>query len=134
MRQQVDGLGNRPGFGPQLASLAQQVVVWIDNQQAGVIRGIIIQRQRLPRMSLASASGKHVGLAKRRIPAPRACRFLGIIWRIWPPCEIKSCESLSCAFERAWSPTPSLTEPCDRRRAIWVEPADWHFVGRCARS
>src|SRR5262245_48624212 len=126
MRQQVDGLGNRPGYGPQLASLAQQVVVWIDDQQAGVIRGVIIQRQRVTsyKPDLASASGKHVGLAKRRIPAPRACRFLGIIWRIWPPCETKSCESLSCAFERAWSRRPSLTEPCDQRRARWVEPAD----------
>src|SRR5262250_1424892 len=111
MRQQVDSLGNRPGFGPQLASLAQQVVVWIDDQQAGVIRVIIIKRQRLPRMSrtLPLPPASTLGLAKRRIPAPRACRALGIISRIWPPCEIKSCESLSCAFERACSRRPSLT-------------------------
>jgi hypothetical protein len=41
MRQQVDGLGDCLGFGPELASVTQQVVVRIDEQQPGPIRGII---------------------------------------------------------------------------------------------
>src|SRR5262245_50149958 len=122
MRQQVDGLGNRPGFGPQLASLAQQVVVWIDDQQAGVIRGIIIQRQRLPSYEPCLCLRQARWARKKEDPCPRACRSLAIIWRIWLPCEIKSCESLSCAFERAWSRRPSLTEPCNRRRTRLNEP------------
>ena len=39
---QVDGLGDRLGFGPQLAAIAQQVVIGIDEQQSGPIRGIIV--------------------------------------------------------------------------------------------
>ena len=45
MRQQVHGLGDRLGFGPELASIAQQVVIGIDEQQSGPTRIIIVQRQ-----------------------------------------------------------------------------------------
>lgn len=47
MRQQVDSLGDRLGLRPQLASVAQQVVVRIDEQQTRPIRNIITQRQDL---------------------------------------------------------------------------------------
>src|SRR5215471_1082712 len=47
MRQQVDSLGDCLGLRPQLASVAQQVVVRIDEQQTRPIRNIITQRQDL---------------------------------------------------------------------------------------
>jgi hypothetical protein len=62
-------------------------------------------------------------LGKTRIPAPRACRSLRIMWRIWPPCEIKSCESLSCAFQRAWSRRPQLDRAMrSARKAGLIRP------------
>ena len=45
MRQQFDGLGDRLGLRPQLAPVAQQVIVRIDEQQSGPLRGIITQCQ-----------------------------------------------------------------------------------------
>jgi hypothetical protein len=42
MRQQIHGFGDLLDLGPQLASIAEQVIIGIDEQQSGPIRGIIV--------------------------------------------------------------------------------------------
>src|SRR5271167_3409971 len=42
MRQQIHGFGDLLDLGPQLAAIAEQVIIGIDEQQSGPIRGIIV--------------------------------------------------------------------------------------------
>ena len=46
MRQQVNRLGDRSDLRPEFAPIAQEIVIRIDEQQAGPVRGIVVKRQQ----------------------------------------------------------------------------------------
>jgi len=46
MRQQVNRLSDRFDVRPEFAPIAQEIVIRIDEQQAGPVRGIVVERQQ----------------------------------------------------------------------------------------
>jgi hypothetical protein len=80
VRQGPDGLGDRLDFRPQLTAVAEEIVVRIDEQQAGTVCGIVSGRQRYSPLG--------------RVLAFRPSSHAGIMGLVPPAGVIKCCESL----------------------------------------